>query len=76
MSNIKEIKREPRNHDVIQLLESTLAKVKDNPNVTEALVFIKIDGDYHRMSSGVTDMMQLVAMLELAKHDALCRMRE
>lgn len=76
MNNIKEIKREPRNQDAIQLLEGVLTQVKENPDATEVLVFVKINGDYHRMSSGLTDMMQLVAVLELAKHDVLRRMGE
>lgn len=76
MNIVKEIKREPRNQGAIQLLKGVLTKVKENPNATEVLVFIKIDGDYHRMSSGLTDMMQLVAVLELAKHDVLRRMGE
>lgn len=67
---------EPHNQQALQLLESLVAKVRENPDTTEVLAVIKIGGDYHRFSSGLTDMMQLVAMLELAKHDALCRMSE
>lgn len=74
MNNIKEIKREPRNRDAIQLLEGVLNQVKENPDATEVLVLVKIGGDYHRMSSGLTDMMQLVATLELVKYDTLQRM--
>jgi hypothetical protein len=73
---VAEIKRPPRNQDAIQLLEGVLTTVRENPDATEVLVFVKIDGDYHRMSSGLTDMMHLVATLELAKHDTLCRMKE
>lgn len=76
MNIVKEIKREPRNQEAIQLLEGVLTQVRENPNATEVLVFVKIDGDYHRMSSGLKDMMQLIAMLELAKHDVLRRMGE
>ena len=74
MNIVKEIKREPRNHDAIQLLEGVLTKVKENTDATEVLVLVKIGGDYHRFSSGLTDMMQLVATLELVKHDTLQRM--
>lgn len=74
MSNIKEIKREPRNQDAVQLLEGVLTQVKENPGATEVLMFIRIDGNYHRFSSGLDDMMELVAMLELAKYDTLRRM--
>jgi hypothetical protein len=37
-------------------------------------MLVKIGPDYHRFSSGITDMMQLVATLELAKFDTLQRM--
>jgi len=74
MSNIKEIKREPRNQDAVQLLEGVLTQIKENPGATEVLMFVRIDGNYHRFSSGLDDMMELVAMLELAKYDTLRRM--
>lgn len=73
---IAEIKREPRNGEALNLLKYIMQQVEANENTTELLVFAKIGEDYHRFSTGLADMMQLVAMLELAKHDALCRMRE
>lgn len=72
--NIAEIKREPRNAEVLQLLEALTQQIKDSPNTTELFVLAKIDGNYHRFSSGIEDLMQLVATLELAKFDALQRM--
>jgi hypothetical protein len=74
MNNIKEIKREPRNQDAIQLLEGVMNQVKENPDATEVFLLVKIGPDYHRFSSGITDLMQLVSTLELAKFDALQRM--
>ncbi len=74
MNNIKEIKREPRNQDAVKLLEHVLEQVKESPEATEVLMFVRIDGNYHRFSSGLDDMMELVAMLELAKYDTLRRM--
>ena len=65
---------EPRNQQALQLLETLIAKVRENPDTAEVLAVVNIGGDYHRFSSGLTDMMQLVAMLELAKFDALKRM--
>jgi hypothetical protein len=74
MSNIKEIKREPRNHEVLKLLAAVTEQVIESGNASEVFMLVKIDGDYHRFSSGITDLMQLVATLELAKYDALQRM--
>jgi len=67
---------ESNNQQALQLLETITGKVRENPDTAEVLAVVKIDGEYHRFSSGLTDMMQLVAVLELAKHDTLCRMRE
>lgn len=71
---IAEIKRTPRNQDALKLLEAVTSQIKDSPDATEIFVLAKIDGDYHRFSSGIDDMMQLVATLELAKFDTLQRM--
>ena len=72
--NITEIKREPRNQDAIKLLEAVTQQIKDNPDTTEVLLFAKIGDSYHRFSTGIEDLMQLVSVLELAKYDAMHRM--
>jgi hypothetical protein len=74
MMTIAEIKRTPRNQDALQLLEAVTNQIKDSPDATEVFMLVKIGGDYHRFSSGITDLMQLVATLELAKFDTLQRM--
>lgn len=74
MTTVTEIKREPRNQETINTLEEALRMVRDNPDASEVFVLAKIGDDYHRFSSGITDLMQLVATLELAKFDALNRM--
>lgn len=71
---VAEIKRAPRNQDAILLLETVTNQIKDSPDATEVFMLVKIGADYHRFSSGITDMMQLVATLELAKFDTLQRM--
>lgn len=71
---IAEIKRTPRNQDAIMLLEGVLTQIRENPDATEVFLLVKIGPDYHRFSSGITDLMHLVSTLELAKFDALQRM--
>ena len=71
---ITEIKRNPRNQEVLQLMEAVTDKIKENPDATEVFILAKIGRDYLRFSSGITDLMRLVATLELAKFDALTRM--
>lgn len=74
MMTIAEIKRTPRNQDAIMLLEGVLTQIRENPDATEVFLLVKIGPDYHRFSSGITDLMHLVSTLELAKFDALQRM--
>jgi hypothetical protein len=70
----KEIPRAPRNHDALKLMKTVTKQIADNPDATEVFILAKIDGDYVRFSSGIGNLMQLVATLELAKFDALTRM--
>jgi hypothetical protein len=74
MMNITEIKRNPRNHDVLELMEAVTNQIKECPDTTEVFILAKIGSDYMRFSSGISNLMQLVATLELAKFDALTRM--
>jgi hypothetical protein len=71
-----ESKQKPRNHEALQLLETVTKQVQEHVDTTEVLVLVKIAGDYHRFSSGIGNLMQLVATLELAKFDALQRMSD
>ena len=69
-----EIKREPRNKEATDLLKHIVQQVEASENTAELLVFVKIDKDYHRYSTGLADMMKLIAVLEVAKHDCIFRM--
>ena len=65
---------EPHNHEALRLLESIADKIRANPQASEILVIAKIGDEFHRVSSGMADIMQLIAVLELTKFDALRRM--
>ena len=71
---IAEIKRAPRNKDTIDLLKHILQQVEASEDSAEMLAFVKIGRDYHRFSTGIGDMMRLIAVLEVAKHDCISRM--
>lgn len=72
--NIAEIKRPPRNQNALDLMATVTEKITDSPDATEVFILVKIGGDYMRFSSGIDNLMHLVATLELAKFDALQRM--
>jgi hypothetical protein len=76
MSNLKEIKREPRNKDAVELLEALLTRVREEDDATEVLMFVKIGEDYHRFATPLEDLARLTGVLEMAKFDVLRRMVE
>ncbi len=77
MSNLKEIKREPRNKDVIEMLETAIQRVRESgDDATEAVIMMKIGDSWRRMTTGVDDLVQLVGAIELLKYDSLQRMQE
>lgn len=76
MSNLKEIKREPRNKEAVELLEALLERVRSEDDATEILMFVKIGEDYHRFATPLDDLVRLTGVLEMAKFDVLRRMIE
>jgi hypothetical protein len=73
MINI-ENKQEPRNKKALELLEHIRQQVAVSDNATEILAFVKVGREYHRFSTGIVDVMRLIAVLEVAKHDCMSRM--
>ena len=71
---IAEIKREPRNKDTIDLLKHIVQQVEASEDATEVFILVKIGREYHRFSTGIANMMKLIAVLEVAKHDCITRM--
>jgi excinuclease UvrABC nuclease subunit len=76
MNTLKEIKREPRNKDAIELLEAVLEQVRNEENATEVFMLVKIDDDYHRFATRLEDMSRLLGVLEISKYDTLRRMTD
>lgn len=68
-----ETKRESPNKGTLDLLKHITQQVADNDDATEVLAFVKIGKDYHRFTTGIADMMKLIAVLEVAKHDCISR---
>jgi hypothetical protein len=73
---IAEVKREPRNKQTLELLKHIVQQVEASEDATEVLAFVKIGREYHRFSTGIADMMRLIAVLEVAKHDCITRMAD
>ena len=73
---IAEIKRKPRNKEALDLLKHIVQEIEASEDATEVLAFVKIGREYHRFSTGIADMMRLIAVLEVAKHDCISRMAD
>lgn len=56
------------------MLKKIIQQVEASEDTAELLVFVKIGKEYHRYSTGLADMMKLIAVLEMAKHDCITRM--
>ena len=76
MTKIAELKTEPRNKEALDLLKHIVQQVEESDDATEVLALVKIGPNYHRFSTGVRNMMSLIATLEVAKHDCIRRMTE
>lgn len=74
MSNVVAVKPAPRNEQVVSMLREVLELAERNPDTSELFVLMRSEGDYHRFSCGLDDLMRLVSVLELAKHDVISRM--
>lgn len=76
MNTLKEIKREPRNKEAVELLEAVLERVRSEENTTEVFMLVKFDEDYHRFATRLEDMATLLGVLEISKYDTLRRMTD
>jgi inactivated superfamily I helicase len=74
MTTDKETNRPLRNKDAADLLKHIVQQVEATEDTVEVLAFVKIGREYHRFSTGIADMMKLIAVLEVAKHDCITRM--
>ena len=79
MTTLTEIKSIVSDKHKKELLEG-LAEVKEQiqkADTAESMVLmVKLNGDYVRFSSKITDTMALLAQLELLKYDILQRMKK
>lgn len=76
MAIIREIKQEPRNKEVLDILEEVTAQVQEQPDVSEIIILVRGDDGYKRFSSKQDDLIGLLGTLRLMEHDILRRMEE
>lgn len=76
MAIIREIKQEPRNKEVLDILEEVITRVQKQPDISEILILVRGDDGYKRFASKQDDLVGLLGTLRLMEHDILRRMEE
>lgn len=76
MTNIREIKREPKNKEVLDTLELARKTISKADSASSFMLMVKVDNQYMRFSSRISDVMELISQLELMKHDCMQRMEK
>ena len=74
MTNIKELKRERTNQEVLKVLKEATEAIEQADYASSFMLMVKVDNQYLRFSSEITDVMELISQLELMKHDLFQRM--
>ena len=61
--------------ELIDVLGKVKEAIDETVHVQEVLVMVNLDGEYVRFSTMLNDSMNMIATLELLKHDIVRRMK-
>ena len=64
-----------KKQNVLKKLNDVKQAIDETENVDEVLIMLKLDGEYVRFSTMLEKSTEMVAMLEILKHDILNRMK-
>ncbi len=76
LTDIKEVVNNKWKEELIEGLDDVKKAIDESDTAESMIVMIKLDGNYVRFSSKITDTMALLAQLELLKYDILQRMKK
>ena len=62
--------------ELLEGLDEVKQAIKEAEIAESMLVMVKLNGNYVRFSSQITDTMPLIAQLELLKYDIMKRMKK
>ena len=74
--DIKEVVNNKWKEELLEGLDDVKKAIDESDTAESMIVMIKLDGNYVRFSSKITDTMALLAQLELLKYDILQRMKK
>ena len=74
--DIKEVVNNKWKEELLEGLDDVKKAIDESDTAESMIVMIKLDGNFVRFSSKITDTMALLAQLELLKYDILQRMKK
>ena len=74
--DIKEVVNNKWKEELLEGLDDVKKAIDESDTAESMIVMIKLDGNYVRFSSKITDTMALLAQLELLKYDILQRIKK
>ena len=74
--DIKEVVNNKWPEELLEGLDEVKQAIKEAEIAESMLVMVKLNGNYVRFSSQITDTMPLIAQLELLKYDIMKRMKK
>lgn len=76
LTEIKEVVNNKWREELLEGLEEVKKAIKEADTAESMLVMVKLNGNYVRFSSQISDTMPLIAQLELLKYDIMKRMKK
>tara|TARA_A100001035_G_scaffold249460_1_gene220154 strand:+ start:47 stop:292 length:246 start_codon:yes stop_codon:yes gene_type:complete len=76
LTEIKEVVNNKWREELLEGLEEVKEAIKEADTAESMLVMVKLNGNYVRFSSQISDTMPLIAQLELLKYDIMKRMKK
>ena len=76
LHDIKEVVNNKWREELLEGLDEVKEAIKEADTAESMLVMVKLNGNYVRFSSQITDTMPLIAQLELLKYDIMKRMKK
>ena len=76
LTEIKEVVDKKWREELLEGLEEVKEAINEADTAESMLVMVKLNGNYVRFSSQISDTMPLIAQLELLKYDIMKRMKK
>ena len=72
--NLVEVNFNPQYGEILKVLEIAKKEISESRRATSFMLMVKVDNQYLRFSSSIENPLEIVAQIEIMKHDLLNRM--